>query len=180
MQRGNSRLKASIFLFSSSKSLRKLSTFKPFTAASPIMETSLRKSVIVSGKNVNVFIAEVNVFVVEEGLTKSKLSSGGTEPIFFFQKRLKVYDVLIKKSLKQKEKRERCRHGEIYTYIERKKGFPGFSRVILSIKKGEILSMRFLCVNVMYSLSFLRIFYLFISITILPRSRFGPSRFYLV
>jgi hypothetical protein len=180
MQRGNSRLKASIFLFSSSKSLRKLSTFKPFTAASPIMETSLRKSVIVSGKNVNVFIAEVNVFVVEEGLTKSKLSSGGTEPIFFFQKRLKVYDVLIKKSLKQKEKRERCRHGEIYTYIERKKGFPGFSRVILSIKKGEILSMRFFCVNVMYSLSFLRIFYLFISITILPRSRFGPSRFYLV
>jgi hypothetical protein len=87
---------------------------------------------------------------------------------------------LIKNSLKQKEKRERCRHGEIYTYIERKKGFPGFSRVILSIKKGEILSMRFFCVNVMYSLSFLRIFYLFISITILPRSRFGPSRFYLV
>jgi hypothetical protein len=50
------------------------------------METSLRKSVIVSGKNVNVFIAEVNVFVVEEGLTKSKLSSGGTEPIFSFKK----------------------------------------------------------------------------------------------
>jgi hypothetical protein len=107
------------------------------------METSLRKSVIVSGKNVNVFIAEVNVFVVEEGLTKSKLSSGGTEPIFFFQKRLKVYVVLIK-SLKHKERRERCRHVEIYTYIERKKGFSGFSRVLLSIKKkGEILSMRF-------------------------------------
>jgi len=134
MQRGNSRLKASIFVFSSSKSLRKLSTFKPFTEASPIMETSLRKSVIVSGKNVNVFIAEVNVFVVEEGLTKSKLSSGGTEPIFFFQKRLKVYVVLIK-SLKHKERRERCRHVEIYTYIERKKGFSGFSRVLLSIKK---------------------------------------------
>ena len=67
MQRGSSRLKASIFLNSSSNPLRKESSLESFSETLPIIETSLRKSVIVFGTK----------FV---GL-KSKLSSGGTEPI---------------------------------------------------------------------------------------------------
>uniref|UniRef100_A0A2P2KHR4 Uncharacterized protein n=1 Tax=Rhizophora mucronata TaxID=61149 RepID=A0A2P2KHR4_RHIMU len=70
MQRGSSRLKASIFLISSSNPLTKPSSFETFSDTSPITDTSLRKPLIVLGIKVSL---------------KSRLSSGGgSEPISSF------------------------------------------------------------------------------------------------
>jgi hypothetical protein len=66
MQRGSSRLNASIFLISSSSLFTNSSSLAALSDTFPIMETSLRKSQIVLGTNVGL---------------KSKLNSGGTEPI---------------------------------------------------------------------------------------------------
>lgn len=66
MQRGSSRLNASIFHISSSNLFTKSSSFDALSKTFPIIETSARKSLIVLGTKVGL---------------KSKLSSGGTEPI---------------------------------------------------------------------------------------------------
>jgi len=72
-----------------------------------------------------------------------------------------------------------CR--DLHVYREKERILWIFKGSFVNKKKKERFCLCvFFCVNVMDSLSFLRIFYLFISITILPRSRFGPSRFYLV
>lgn len=80
MQRGSSRLKASIFFISSSNPLTKASSLETLSETFPIIETSRRKSLTVLGRKVGL---------------KFKLSSGGTEPIS--EKSLLSYQNSIKK-----------------------------------------------------------------------------------
>ena len=107
MQRGSSRLNASIFPISSSNLLTKSSSFDALSGTFPMVETTLRKSWIVLGTKLAL---------------KSRLSSDGIEPIFGLNMKPSLspsqnsqtfllrfcFFVLFKKFLRESKKMERC------------------------------------------------------------------------